>query len=138
MLFGHHVTTLIKKGYVQLLCFITLLSMGSLASAGSGVTASNFGSGTAQTQYNAGSNLKNVSKNATTSFEMVWVVICSGATLVGLAFALAGFMRLKKSQDQSSGVTATSGWWLIGIGACLVVLPWMIFTGANILTTNPS
>ncbi len=129
----------IKNSYAKFLCFLTLLSLGpttaALASTGSGVGAANFGAGTAQTQYGAGANLSSVSKNATKSFEMVWIVLCSCATLVGLGFAFSGFMKLKKSQDPSAGVQASTGWWLIGIGACLVVLPWVLFTAANTITT---
>lgn len=130
----------IKNSYAKFLCLLTLLSLGpttaALASTGNGVGASNFGAGTAQTQYTAGANLTKVSNNATKSFEMVWIVVCSLATLVGLGFAFSGFMKLKKSQDPSSGVQASSGWWLIGIGACLVVLPWVLFTAANTITTG--
>lgn len=125
----------IKQGYAKLLCLLTLLSFSSLALA-TGVTSSNFGATKAQTQYGAGANLQKVSTNATKSFEMVWVVVCSAATLFGLGLAFGGFVRLKKSQDQSSGVTAASGWWMIAIGAALVVLPWVLFTAANTITTT--
>lgn len=129
----------IKNSYAKFLCLLTLLSLGPTTAAlasGNSVGASNFGSGTAQTQYGAGANLTKVSNNATKSFEMVWIVVCSLATLVGLGFAFSGFMKLKKSQDPSSGVQASTGWWLIGIGACLVVLPWVLFTAANTITTG--
>lgn len=129
----------IKNSYAKFLCILTLLTLGpttaALASTGN-VGSANFGATTAQAQYGAGANLTKVSNNATKSFEMVWIVLCSGATLVGLGFAFSGFMKLKKSQDPSSGVQASSGWWLIGIGACLVVLPWVLFTAANTITTG--
>lgn len=125
----------IKNGYAKFLCLLTILSLGPVSSA-LAVSNSNFNSGAAQTQYGAGANLTKVSNNATKSFEMVWIVVCSAATLVGLGFAFSGFMKLKKSQDQSSGVQASTGWWLIGIGACLVVLPWVLFTAANTITTT--
>lgn len=125
----------IKQGYLKFLCLLTILSLGPVSSA-LAVSTSDFGSGKTQTQYGAGANLTKVSNNATKSFEMVWIVVCSAATLVGLGFAFSGFMKLKKSQDQSSGVQASTGWWLIGIGACLVVLPWVLFTAANTITTT--
>ena len=128
----------IKISYAKFLCFLTLLSLGptTAALASGGVPASNFNSNTAQAQYGAGANLSKVSNNATKSFEMVWIVLCSLATLVGLGFAFSGFMKLKKAQDPSSGVQASSGWMLIAIGACLVVLPWVLFTAANTITTT--
>lgn len=130
----------IKNSYAKFLCFLTLLYLGTttaaLAGGGGAPRPSNFGAGNAQQQYGAGANLSKVSDNATKSFEMVWIVLCSLATLVGLGFAFSGFMKLKKAQDPSSGVQASSGWMLIAIGACLVVLPWVLFTAANTITTT--
>ena len=125
----------IKNSYAKFLCFLTLLSLGPTTAA-LAVGASNFGAGNAQQQYGAGANLSKVSNNATKSFEMVWIVLCSLATLVGLGFAFSGFMKLKKAQDPSSGVQSSTGWMLIAIGACLVVLPWVLFTAANTITTT--
>lgn len=136
----------IKKGTAKVhlainkvLAFVALMSLSAVALAaggggGGGVAASDFGAGQSQTRYGAGADLRSLSTNATDSFEMIWIVVCSAATLVGLFLAFGGFMRLKKAQDQSSGVTPGSGWWMIGIGAALVVLPWVLFTGANSLT----
>lgn len=132
----------IKKGTAKVhltinkvLAFVALMSLSAVALASGGsVSSSDFGASATQKRYGAGADLKSLSTNATDSFEMVWIVVCSAATLVGLFLAFGGFMRLKKAQDQSSGVTAGSGWWMIGIGAALVVLPWVLFTGANSLT----
>ncbi|HFG7030930.1 TPA: hypothetical protein ACGIK9_003430 [Acinetobacter baumannii] len=123
-----------KSMFLSFAALLTVIMMGTTTNA-IAANASDFGAGKAQQQYGAGANLKSVSNNATNSFEMVWIVLCSGATLVGLGLAFAGFMRLRKSQDQSSGVTAGSGWIMIGIGGCLAVLPWILFTASNTITT---
>lgn len=128
-------TAKVHLKFNQALSFIALMSLSAVAlAAGGGVSGSDFGANKGQVKYGAGADLKSLSTNATDSFEMVWIVVCSAATLVGLFLAFGGFMRLKKAQDQSSGVTAGSGWWMIGIGAALAVLPWVLFTVANSVT----
>lgn len=69
---------------------------------------------------------------STTTFTMIKTV----GVLVGLVMVFAGVMRLKKSQDQNSGVSPMQGIMLIVIGGMLAVLPWILLTTAGTVSTE--
>ena len=69
----------------------------------------------------------NIEGYSTTTFNMIKAV----GVLAGIIFVFAGVLRLKKSQDQNSGVSPIQGIALIVIGGLCAVLPWLLITSAS-------
>lgn len=92
--------------------------------------------GTAQGAYGGGGSLKTVNANINDLSEDTFTMVKTFATLVGLIFVFIGVMRLKKSQDQNSGVSPMQGILMMVFGGLCAILPWLLFTSANTVTTS--
>lgn len=97
-----------------------------------------FSGASGHTSYGGGGSLKTVNANINDLSTDTFVMIKTVATVVGLVLVFIGVMRLKKSQDQNSGVSPMQGIMMMVFGGLCAILPWLLFTSANTVTTANS
>lgn len=95
-----------------------------------------FDGASGHSQYGGGGSLKSVNANINDLSEDTFTMVKTFATLVGLVLVFIGVMRLKKSQDQNSGVSPMQGILMMVFGGLCAILPWLLFTSANTVTSS--
>jgi uncharacterized membrane protein len=95
-----------------------------------------FDGASAHSQYGGGGSLKSVNANINSLSEDTFTMVKTFATLVGLVLVFIGVMRLKKSQDQNSGISPMQGILMMVFGGLCAILPWLLFTSANTVTSS--
>ncbi|HGF9504629.1 TPA: hypothetical protein ACJEU7_001834 [Acinetobacter baumannii] len=108
---------------VNLLSIVYLAMFGSNAMAADDYDFENLVS-SGDSIIDVNKNIENVSNSG---FNMIKVL----GVFVGICFIFAGLLRLKKSQDQNSGVSPMQGIGLLLIGGLFGVLPWLLKTSST-------
>lgn len=113
-----------SNGLTKLMALITVNTMLAVDAVAAGTY--DFGN-----LVDNGKGINDVAENAESSFSIIFNVIKALGVLVGLVFVFMGVLRLKKSQDQNSGVSPMQGIILIIVGGLMAVLPWLLITSAT-------
>lgn len=118
----------LKNGFKRMTAKI---STACLALVATGAAYANQDAYNFNSMVDNGQSIDDVAENAQNAFSTIFNIIKGLGVLVGLILVFVGVMRLKKSQDQNSGVSPMQGVLLIVFGGLCAVLPWLLITSAT-------